>query len=57
MTSDSMIQKLVPETYVTPQRGESFLRKAAGAFALYLAALAVPSKGKQAGNFWRVEKT
>ncbi|MDP2962384.1 MAG: hypothetical protein Q8N54_06450 [Sulfurimicrobium sp.] len=46
-----VIQKLVLETYATPKRGESFLRKATEAFALYLAALAVPSKGKQAGNF------
>ena len=39
-----VIQKLVLETYATPQRGKSFLRKAAEAFALYLAALGVPSK-------------
>jgi hypothetical protein len=39
-----VIQKLVLETHAIPQRGESFLRKATEAFALYLAALAVPSK-------------
>lgn len=39
-----VIQKLVLETHAIPQRGESFLRKAAEAFALYRAALAVPSK-------------
>lgn len=39
-----VIQKLVLESHAVPQRGESFLRKAAEAFALYLAALAVPSK-------------
>lgn len=39
-----VIQKLVLETHAVPQRGESFLRKAAEAFALYRAALAVPSE-------------
>ena len=39
-----VIQKLVLETYAAPKRGESFPRKATEAFALYLAALAVPSK-------------
>lgn len=39
-----VIQKLVLETHAVPQRGESFLRNAAEAFALYLATLAVPSK-------------
>lgn len=39
-----VIQKRVLETHAAPQRGESFLRKAAEAFALYRAALAVPSK-------------
>lgn len=39
-----VIQKLVLETNAVPQRGESFLWKAAEAFALYRAALAVPSK-------------
>lgn len=39
-----VIQKLVLETHAVPQRGESFLRKAAEAFALYLAAVAVHSK-------------
>lgn len=45
-----VIQKLVLGRYATPTRAESFLRKASEAFALYLAALTVPSKGKQAGN-------
>lgn len=39
-----VIQKLVLETHAVPQRGESFLRKAAEAFTLYRTALAVPSK-------------
>lgn len=39
-----IIQRLVLEAYVTPQRGELFLRKATETFALYLTALAVPSK-------------
>lgn len=39
-----VIQKLVLETHAVPQWGESFRRKAAEAFALYRAALAVPSK-------------
>ena len=39
-----IIQKLVLETPAAPRWGESFLRKAAEAFALYRAALAVPSK-------------
>lgn len=46
-----VIQKLVLESHAVPQWGESFLRKAAEDFALYQAALAVPSKGKQAGHF------
>lgn len=52
-----LIQELVLGTGPAPQRGESFLKKAADAFALYLAALAVPTTRKQAGNFWRMERT
>ncbi len=39
-----VIQKLVLESHAVPQRGESFLRKSVEDFALYRAALAVPSK-------------
>jgi len=39
-----VIQKLVLETYTSPKRGESFLRKASEAFAIYRAALVVSSK-------------
>ncbi|APR04153.1 TetR/AcrR family transcriptional regulator [Thauera chlorobenzoica] len=52
-----LIQKLVLETGPAPQQTESFLKKAADAFALYFAALTVPPKGMRAEDFWGMKKT